>query len=273
MSLSAPTAPLSSHFPREKSPNCYQASLVLANDLMGHVVGRGSRRLKQVSDLSGAHLSAFSQQVDGCEECLITIRGTKLQLGEALVILSKQVTHKHVYAPKKKRDMSSSALAPAPGAPVPAAAPAGGFDLVPRPPGMAQSTTSAPWQSAPALIITPPPPTSTLLASPLPPTPVQHSTPTTPLLLSCQSSHGSPMALSTPAGTETPAVPSVSMATPNSTSRALTPMEVDAILVVAPFRCNLTNPHEQRVLASTFWSTGHVICMLDGWEAGGDESS
>jgi hypothetical protein len=240
---------------------------------MGHVVGCSGRGLKQVSNLSGTHLSAFSQQVDGHEEHLVTIRGTELQLSKALVILGKQVMHKHVHAPKKKRDMSSSAPAPAPGTPVPAAAPAGGFDLVPGPPGLTQSTTSAPWQSAPALIVTPPPPTSTPLASPSPPTPVQCSTPATLLLLSHQSLRRSPMALSTPAGTETPAMPSVSMATPNPMSGVLTLMEVDAILAVTLFGHNLTNPCEWWVLALTFWSMGHVICMLDGWEAGGDESS
>jgi len=39
-------APLSAHHPRESLPDRFSASLVLADDLVGHVVGRGGRGLK-----------------------------------------------------------------------------------------------------------------------------------------------------------------------------------------------------------------------------------
>ena len=39
-------APLSAHHPGEFSPDCFSASLVIAKDLMGHVVGRGGHGLK-----------------------------------------------------------------------------------------------------------------------------------------------------------------------------------------------------------------------------------
>ena len=58
-------APLSAHHPRETSPDCFSASLVLTNDLVGHVVGRGRCSLKQIADISSAHVSVHSQEIDG----------------------------------------------------------------------------------------------------------------------------------------------------------------------------------------------------------------
>jgi len=84
-------APLSAHHPREFSSNRFSAFLVLAEDLMGHVVGCGGRGLKQVSDISDAHVSVFSQEINGCLKCLVSICGTDKQLGDALVMLGKQI--------------------------------------------------------------------------------------------------------------------------------------------------------------------------------------
>ena len=83
------TAPLSAHHPRESSPNCFSASLVLADDLVGHVVGRGRRGLKQVANISSARVSVHSQEINGHWERLVSIRGTDKQLGDALVVLGK----------------------------------------------------------------------------------------------------------------------------------------------------------------------------------------
>ena len=84
-------APFSAHHPREFSPDRFSASLVLAEDLVGHVVGRGGRGLKQVSDISDAPVSVFSQEIDGHLERLVSICGTDKQLGDALVVLGKQI--------------------------------------------------------------------------------------------------------------------------------------------------------------------------------------
>jgi len=84
-------APFSAHHPREFSPDRFSASLVLAEDLVGHVVGRGGRGLKQVSDISDAPVSVFSQEIDGHSERLVSICGTDKQLGDALVVLGKQI--------------------------------------------------------------------------------------------------------------------------------------------------------------------------------------
>jgi len=53
-------APLSAHHPRENSPDRFSASLVLTDDLVGHVVGHGRRGLKQVADISSAQVSVHS---------------------------------------------------------------------------------------------------------------------------------------------------------------------------------------------------------------------
>jgi hypothetical protein len=100
--------PLSGHHPRDDSPDRYTASLVIAEDLVGHVVGRGGRGLKQVSDISGARLQVFGMMTDGREERHVTIRGTELQLGEALIVLGKRIARKRVHAPAKKKKGSSS---------------------------------------------------------------------------------------------------------------------------------------------------------------------
>jgi len=93
--------------------------LVIAEDLMGHVVGRGGHGLKQVTDISSARVSAFTQEVDSRSERLVSIRGTDKQLGDALVVLGKQIARKRVSAPKKKKKgtTSSGLVNVAPGLP------------------------------------------------------------------------------------------------------------------------------------------------------------
>ena len=70
---------------------------------MGHVVGRGGCGLKQITDISSARVSAFTQEVDGRSERLVSIWGTNKQLGNALVVLGKRIARKRVSAPKKKK--------------------------------------------------------------------------------------------------------------------------------------------------------------------------
>ena len=102
------TAPLSAHYPREFSPDCFSVSLVLTEDLIRHVVGHGGQGLKQVSDLSDARISVFSQEINGCLEHLVSIRGTNKQLGDALVVLWKWIVWKRVSALRKKKQGTSA---------------------------------------------------------------------------------------------------------------------------------------------------------------------
>jgi len=97
-------APLSAHYPRESSPDCFSASLVLADDLVGHVVGRGGRGLKQVADISSARVSVHSQEIDGHWERLVSVRGTDKQLSDTLIVLGKWIVWKRMTVPKKKKD-------------------------------------------------------------------------------------------------------------------------------------------------------------------------
>jgi len=70
---------------------------------MGHVIGCGSHGLKQVTDISSAQVSAFTQEIDSRLERLVSIWGTDKQIGDALVVLGKQIACKRVSAPKKKK--------------------------------------------------------------------------------------------------------------------------------------------------------------------------
>ena len=104
-------APLSAHHPRESSPDRFSASLVLADNLVGHVVGRGGCGLKQVADISSACVSVHSQEIDSHWEHLVSVQGTDKQLSDALVVLGKRIVWKCVTVPKKKKDsLASSGL-------------------------------------------------------------------------------------------------------------------------------------------------------------------
>jgi len=96
-------APLLAHHPREFLPDRFSVSLVIAKNLMRHVVGRGGHGLKQVTDISSTRVSAFTQKVDSCLEHIVSIWGTDKQLSDALVVLGKWIVQKRVSAPRKKK--------------------------------------------------------------------------------------------------------------------------------------------------------------------------
>jgi len=174
-------APLSAHHPRENSPDCFSASLVLADDLVGHVVGCGGRGLKQVADISSVRVSVHSQEIDSHWECLVSVRGTDKQLSDALVVLGKRIARKRMTVPKKKKDgLASSGLGNAgPGPSYSAALPK---PSAPLPPSSAYQTTTptcgrtrpsaASQAQAPEPSILPPTPSSrtVVMASPSCPT-------------------------------------------------------------------------------------------------------
>ena len=123
------------------SPDCFSTSLVLADDLVGHMVGRGGRGLKQVADISSAHISVHSQEINSHWEHLVSIQGTDKQLGDALVVLGKQIAQKCVTVSKKKKDgLASSGLGNAGPGPSPQAALP--KPSAPPPPSSARQTTT-----------------------------------------------------------------------------------------------------------------------------------
>jgi len=69
-------------------------------------------------------ITAFTQEVDGHLERLVSIWGTDKQLNDALVVLGKRIARKRVSAPKKKKkDMASSGLVNVAPSPLPSMAP------------------------------------------------------------------------------------------------------------------------------------------------------
>jgi len=65
-----------------------------------------------------------------------------------------------------------------------------------------------------------------------------------------------------------PVMPSVRMASPDPTSKPLTPMDVDHIMAVTEWQ-NSDWPARQRLeLATRLWNRGVVVQTFDGWEVG-----
>ena len=177
-------APLSAHHPRESFPDRFSASLVLADDLVGHVIGCGGCGLKQVANISSARVSVHSQEIDGHWERLVTIRGTDKQLGDALVVLGKRIARKHVSVPKKKKDGSASS-GPGNASPGPSQQAALPKPSAPQPQPSARQTTTptrgracpsaASQMRAPQPSLPPPTPSSRTVAMASPSQPTSRS--------------------------------------------------------------------------------------------------
>jgi len=244
-------APLSAHHPREFSPDHFSASLVIAEDLMGHVVGRGGRGLKQITDISSARVSAFTQEVDGRSERLVSIRGTDKQIGDALVVLGKRIARKRVSAPKKKKrgTASSGPVTTAPGLLPPAALPEPSAPRTRPPPH--QTTTPIRGQARPSAALQTRAPQPSLP----PPTP---SSRTVVMASPSQSRDRS----------ATPVVPSIRMASPDSMSDPLTSMDVDRIMALTGRQNSDWSAQQRLELATRLWYRGVVIRTFDGWEVG-----
>ncbi|KAG6874607.1 hypothetical protein C0993_000188, partial [Termitomyces sp. T159_Od127] len=158
----------------------YKCTLELPDSLVAHIVGHQGQGLKQVHDLSGSWLAAFTVGLAGSEgRHFVTIQGTCQQIGEALVVFGKRIAKKHVRAPRKQR---SGNAVPAVAAPAPSRA-------------NTLSTLKPPTLSTP-----PPPPMARVPDSTSDfPEPADWDEPTpvpTPTASSLPA--GSPMALSTP---------------------------------------------------------------------------
>ena len=250
-------APLSAHHPRETSPDRFSASLVLADDLVGHVVGRGGRGLKQVADISSARVSVHSQEIDGHWERLVSVRGTNKQLGDALVVLGKRIARKRVTAPKKKKEGSAftgsgnagpgpsrHAALPKPSAPLP---PSSAHQTTTPTRGRARPSAASQTQ-APRPSLPPPTPSSrtVVMASPSEPT----------------------------SRARMPTVPSVRMASPEPlrSRNNLSSMEVDHILALVGGDLSNYLPSERRDQAWQHYVQGRVIRDQDGWMLNWDYS-
>ena len=216
---------------------------------MGHVVGRGGRGLKQVTDISSAQVSAFTQEVDNRSERLVSIRGTDKQIGDALVVLGKRIARKSVSVPKKKKRSTApsgpvtTALGPLP----PAALPEPSAPRTWPPPH--QTTTPIRGRARPSAALQTRAPQPSLP----PPTP---SSRTVVMVSPSQSRDRS----------ATPVVPSVRMASPDSTPDPLTSMDVDRIMALTGRQNSDWSARQRLELATRLWYGGVVVRTFDRWD-------
>jgi hypothetical protein len=73
----------------EGKPDRHLVTIVIPDASAQHVVGQGGKGLKQIHDISGARVNAYSLAGSNNERH-VSIRGTDLQIGDALVVLGKR---------------------------------------------------------------------------------------------------------------------------------------------------------------------------------------
>jgi hypothetical protein len=95
--------PLAQALSTQGKSDRFQLTVVLPDAVVGHVVGRQGRGLKQVADISGARVSAFTLKDGPADQCHITIWGSDVQIGDALVIVGKRLARKRVRSPKASK--------------------------------------------------------------------------------------------------------------------------------------------------------------------------
>src|ERR1700722_1536278 len=100
------TFPLAQDLPKgTSSADRFTMTCVIPDACAGHVIGRQGRGLKQVADISGARVAAFSVKDHGGPsfgQRHITIRGTESQIGAALRVVGKQRARQRVRTPRPK---------------------------------------------------------------------------------------------------------------------------------------------------------------------------
>jgi hypothetical protein len=178
----SPTTPsdfplhLAQTFPQEGKPDRHLMTVAIPDASAAHVVGQGGQGLKQIHNISGARVSAFTLASGPCDERLISIRGTDVQIGDALVVLGKRLARKRVRYPTVK-SKSTPTAAPPPSQAVAAKAP-------PSFGGWGGGAASPSFNPAPSLVsrnLGQPPGVITLLPSTTPPaaTPMSRTTSST----------------------------------------------------------------------------------------------
>jgi KH domain len=106
--------PLAQTFPMEGKTDRHLVTVVIPDASAQHAIGQGGKGLKQIHDISGARVNAYSMAGSN-DERHVSIRGTDLQIGDALVVLGKRIARKKVRTPKtKKPGPSTDSSKPAP---------------------------------------------------------------------------------------------------------------------------------------------------------------
>ena len=116
-SIPAPL-PLAQMFSTEGKTDRHLVTVVIPDASAQHVVGQGGKGLKQIHDISGARVSAYTLANGSRDERHVSIRGTDLQIGDALVVLGKRLARKKIRPPKAKKT-GPSEDSPTPARPLP----------------------------------------------------------------------------------------------------------------------------------------------------------
>ena len=225
---------LAQTFPQEGKPDRHLVTVAIPDASAAHVIGQGGQGLKQIHDISGARVSAYTLANGSRDERHVSIRGTDIQIGDALVVLGKRLARKRVRNPKAKGKSTTTATPP-PSKAVAAQAPPsdswGGSGVAPLP-----------YDSTPSLIsrnLGQPPGVVTLLPSTTPPaaTPMSRTTSSTRAGQESLLPPPAPtVAMGSPSPSSTPYPPSVQMGSPSPIGSPgdLTPMQVDTVLLYHP---------------------------------------
>jgi len=223
---------LAQTFPQEGKPDRHLVTVAIPDASAAHVIRQGGQGLKQIHDISGARVSAYTLAAGSRDERHVSIRGTDVQIGDALVVLGKRLARKRVRNPKAK-SKSSFTAAPPPSKAAAASAPPsmawGGGDL-PAP------STSRNFGQPPGVV--------TLQSSTPPPAATSMSRTTSSTRAGPESLQPPPaptVVMGSPSPSSTPVPPSVQMGSPTPIDSLgdLTPMQVDAVLLYHP-----NPPHE-----------------------------
>jgi len=233
-------------------------TIVIPDATAAHIIRQGGKGLKQLHDISGAWVSAYTLKLGPHDKCHVSICGTDKQISDALVVLGKCLVRKRIRGPMTKKTVpkpSADWVDPVP--PRVASKPRAGPSAPPshqRPsshvpalgPAVAPPGSSAdkwnPLATAPAFgsgSFTPATSFHRVVLHPSTPMQPYSSTP-----VSCSQSMGespaSPgppsVAMASPLPTSTAFVPTVAMASP-SPSGSVTPaslMDVGAAVAAAP---------------------------------------
>jgi hypothetical protein len=92
---------LAQTFPMEGKTDRHLVTVVISDASAQHVVGQGGKGLKQIHDISGARVRAY--EAGSSDERHVSIRGTDLQIGNALVVLGKRLARKKVRPPRRRK--------------------------------------------------------------------------------------------------------------------------------------------------------------------------
>jgi hypothetical protein len=98
---------LAQTFPMEGKTDRHLVTVVIPDASAQHVVGQNGKGLKQIHDISGARVQAYSL-AGSSDERHVSIRGTDLQIGDALVVLGKRIARKKIRPPKAKKSGPTS---------------------------------------------------------------------------------------------------------------------------------------------------------------------